>query len=380
MAFAESKKRTMIAIMFVLPFMAMHSDAFMTSSLHRRTWSSRQMISHHRLSAGRLVLRAMSEESWQSAMSRAAERAGVVAEEENEGKDASSITEGVHELRKVELELPASSVAAKKRRKRRTVSELKPPTESLGGSAGEAGGSGLSATATRSGSIGVSGAEGRAPVQQRAAPLKGSIADMGSTLMGQMQDNVLLGRVAPALAVGVAAGAIIRKLNVNRNEKIAEYVKLYGMEMLKYDGNTAVLKEVQADYNKKVKGRANKEKMQIEFLRKFLATKALSGSAISSIALFISNNKLSDEKFANLCVKLSEEYMEQYKERPVAVGKLIFIASRVLNGSDEALAILEPTKEAVIKYTYREKITGQVALELDPEGSAKFAESQVREY
>ena len=72
--------------------------------------------------------------------------------------------------------------------------------------------------------------------------------------------------------------------------------------------------------------------------------------------------------------------MEQYKERPVAVGKLIFIASRVLNGSDEALAILEPTKEAVIKYTYREKITGQVALELDPEGSAKFAESQVREY
>jgi hypothetical protein len=380
MAFAESKKRTMIAIMFVLPFMAMHSDAFMTSSLHRQTWSSRQMISHHRLSAGRLVLRAMSEESWQSAMSRAAERAGVVAEEENEGKDASSITEGVHELRKVELELPASSVAAKKRRKRRTVSELKPPTESLGGSAGEAGVSGPSATAARSGSIGVSGAEGRAPVQQRAAPLKGSIADMGSTLMGQMQDNVLLGRVAPALAVGVAAGAIIRKLNVNRNEKIAEYVKLYGMEMLKYDGNTAVLKEVQADYNKKVKGRANKEKMQIEFLRKFLATKALSGSAISSIALFISNNKLSDEKFANLCVKLSEEYMEQYKERPVAVGKLIFIASRVLNGSDEALAILEPTKEAVIKYTYREKITGQVALELDPEGSAKFAESQVREY
>ena len=380
MAFAESKKRTMIAIMFVLPFMAMHSDAFMTSSLHRRTWSSRQMISHHRLSAGRLVLRAMSEESWQSAMSRAAERAGVVAEEENEGKDASSITEGVHELRKVELELPASSVAAKKRRKRRTVSELKPPTESLGGSAGEAGVSGPSATATRSGSIGVSGAEGRAPVQQRAAPLKGSIADMGSTLMGQMQDNVLLGRVAPALAVGVAAGAIIRKLNVNRNEKIAEYVKLYGMEMLKYDGNTAVLREVQADYDKKVKGRANKEKMQIEFLRKFLATKALSGSAISSIALFISNNKLSDEKFANLCVKLSEEYMEQYKERPVAVGKLIFIASRVLNGSNEALAILEPTKEAVIKYTYREKITGQVALELDPEGSAKFAESQVREY
>ena len=63
------------------------------------------MISHHRLSAGRLVLRAMSEESWQSAMSRAAERAGVVAEEENEGKDASSITEGVHELRKVELVL-----------------------------------------------------------------------------------------------------------------------------------------------------------------------------------------------------------------------------------------------------------------------------------
>ena len=129
MAFAEFKKRTMIAIMFVLPFLAMLSDAFMAPSLHRRTWSSRQMISHHRMSAGRLVLRAMSEESWQSAMSRAAERAEIVAEEENEGKDGSSIMEGAQELRKVELELPASSVAAKKRRKRRTVSELKPPTE-----------------------------------------------------------------------------------------------------------------------------------------------------------------------------------------------------------------------------------------------------------
>jgi hypothetical protein len=85
--------------------------------------------------------------------------------------------------------------------------------------------------------------------------------------------------------------------------------------------------DVQAEYSKKV-GRGNKDKMVAGYLKLFMSKKPLTGAAVKSIAFFVSVNKLTDEKFATICAALCESYMEKYKEKPVAVGKVLFLADR----------------------------------------------------
>ena len=52
---------------------------------------------------------------------------------------------------------------------------------------------------------------------------------------------------------------------------------------------------------------------------------------------------------------------------------MLFLADKVLGGG-EAMTALEPAKEAVIKYTYANKLPNG-NLEADPEGAQKFAVS-----
>ena len=82
--------------------------------------------------------------------------------------------------------------------------------------------------------------------------------------------------------------------------------------------------DVQNEYKKKVKGKKNKDKMMLEYMRLFLSKKSLTGASVSSIAFFVAANQLSDEKFAALCAELCEGYMEKYNEKPVSISKCVF--------------------------------------------------------
>lgn len=313
-----------------------------------------------------------------SAMSSSSAAASSADSNAASNVPASPTQQQRRQLRTVKLQLPSDSVAKKRRRKKEeNVEEAVPPEEGE-----EKEGEGSTATMVKGPSD-----DGKAANPLRPTPghtkrsimeggaAKGSLAGMGEEVFQTMQQNFWLGKALPAIAVGVGAGYGLKQLNIKLGAEQEQLVSSYGIEFMRYDGNQKVLMDVQNEYKKKVKGKKNKDKMMLEYMKLFLSKKPLTGASVSSIAFFVAANGLSDEDFAALCAKLCEDYMEKYNEKPVSISKVLFLADKVLGGG-EAMAALAEAKEAVIKYTYRNALPNG-NLEEDPEGAQKFATAQV---
>ena len=121
------------------------------------------------------------------------------------------------------------------------------------------------------------------------------------------------------------------------------------------------LREVHAEYMQKIG--SQRDDVIKEYLRRFLAKKALSGGSVRSLAFVFSLNKVADAKAAQLLAAVGKEL----EQKPVSVGKVLFLAERILT-DPAALALLQPLKDHTIEYTYGSQ---------SADAASMFAASQV---
>lgn len=157
-------------------------------------------------------------------------------------------------------------------------------------------------------------------------------------------------QVSKGLA-GAAAGAglylMSKKLIKSFTARQKKLVDNYAIEMLKYDGNTQMLRDIHNEYLRKLGPTQNRDDMILTYMRSFMERKALSGAAIRSLAFFISIHSINDSKAAKLLKKIGDENVDKY----TSTVKLLFLADRVLT-EDSAKAELQPLRAKVLENTY----------------------------
>lgn len=186
---------------------------------------------------------------------------------------------------------------------------------------------------------------------------QGSTSRFGNNVVDAMRGNFWLGTVAPAVAV-VWGGRKIITIRKNKFETRQNgLIKSYANEMMLNDGDMKALKRVHGDYIREV-AKSKRDDMFVEYLRRFFLKQAISGDAVKSLALMVSLHKLSDEKAAELFLRIGEEFGAK---KPVAVGKVLLLAERILKDT-QALNLLQPLKDDITAKTYGK----------DPEVAAKL--------
>mmetsp|Transcript_45536 Transcript_45536/g.102835 ORF Transcript_45536/g.102835 Transcript_45536/m.102835 type:complete len:435 (+) Transcript_45536:79-1383(+) len=239
-------------------------------------------------------------------------------------------------LRTVKLMLPGDSVARKRRRvEDEELDELQAPADEN------------ALLAERS----------TQAMTQTDEGFAGSTSKFGGALTDAFKDNFWLGTVAPAVAV-VWGGRKVIKIRTDKFETRQKgLINSYANEMMLKDGDVKALQRVHGDYVREV-AKSKRDEMVLEFMKRFFSKQAVSGDAVKSLALFISLHNLDDTKAAGLLLKLGEEFGAK---KPVAVGKVLLLAERVLKDT-AAVELLQPLKDDITAKTYGS----------DPEVAAKL--------
>eukprot|EP00613_Pedinella_sp_CCMP2098_P012443 CAMPEP_0171657484 /NCGR_PEP_ID=MMETSP0990-20121206/42299_1 /TAXON_ID=483369 /ORGANISM="non described non described, Strain CCMP2098" /LENGTH=451 /DNA_ID=CAMNT_0012238347 /DNA_START=16 /DNA_END=1371 /DNA_ORIENTATION=- len=244
-------------------------------------------------------------------------------------------TKQLRSRRTVKVVLPTDAVAAKKKKRRSTVQRLEPPS---------AVGSSQEAKARKPAQfVGDMPSEVTAVKEVPPPSYMASTSAMVDRAFNTVSNSFWLGTVAPAAAAGVGLTFVAKKSKERVEARQQSLVTNYAFELLKYDGNMATLKEVQAEYEKKG-SKALKDKCVLEYLRRFFTKRVVSGASVRSLAFMIALNKLDDAKAAELLCAFGEEI----KSKPLSLNKLLFFSERILK-DPKALALLEPFKATAVE-------------------------------
>jgi len=189
-------------------------------------------------------------------------------------------------------------------------------------------------------------------------------ANQGSALTEKFKSmdlqDIISTLIIPSIALFAAGRWAFNRVSSRVVENTDSILDAFAREMIYHDGDFDEMKLCYNDYSRKllILGPTRTETMLKMYLEVYAKKKTVSPQSIVTLSYVFTLAKLSEEKAADVLVKLCRQ---MGPNKISSAGKLLFLGSRILKSPDGRKA-LEPIKD-MIKATYRDEAVAETLVD-----------------